>query len=70
MYKLVILTITVGSFVFAGPWNNTAKSDEKSNPVKNQYCWAEDTSSDDLLEAGRRRGKGQRGRRRGGSGLR
>ena len=71
MYKLIILTITVGSFVFAGPWNNTAKSDEKSNPVKNQYCWAEDTSSDDFkVEAGRRRGKGQRGRRRGGSGLR
>jgi len=69
MYKLVILTITVGSFVFAGSWNNTSKSDEKSNPVKNQYCWAE--GSDDFkVEAGRRRGKGQRGRRRGGSGLR
>ena len=71
MYKLVILTITVGSFVFSGSWNNTAKSDEKSNPnpVKNQYCWAE--GSDDFkVEAGRRRGKGQRGRRRGGGGLR
>ena len=70
MYKLVILTIIVGSFVFAGPWNNTAKSNEKSNPVKNQYCWAEDTSDDDNKLERRRRGKGQRGRRRGGSGLR
>ena len=68
MYKLVILTITVGSFVFAGPWNNTAKSDEKSNPVKNQYCWVEDTSSDDFKVEARRRGKG--GKRRGGRGLR
>ena len=69
MYKLVILTITVGSFVFAGPWNNTAKSDEKSNPVKNQYCWTEDTSDNDKkLE--RRRRKGNKGRRRGGNGLR
>ena len=71
MYKLVILTITVGSFVFAGSWNNTSMSDEKSNPVKNQYCWAEDTSGDDFkVEAGRRRGKGNKGRRRGGGGLR
>ena len=71
MYKLVILTITVGSFVFSGSWNNTAKSDEKSNidPVKNQYCWAENISSDDSKLEARRRGKGNR-RRRGGHGLR
>ena len=69
MYKLVILTITVGSFVFAGSWNNTSMSDEKSNPVKNQYCWSEG-SDDSQVEAGRRRGKEQKGRRRGGGGLR
>ena len=71
MYKFILLTITVGGFVFSGSWNNAVKSDEASNPVKNQYCWAEDTSSDDSkIEAGRRRGKGNKGRRRGGSGLR
>ena len=71
MYKFILLAITVGGFVFSGSWNNIVKSDETSNPVKNQYCWAEDTSSDDFkVEAGRRRGKGNKGRRRGGSGLR
>ena len=70
MYKFILLAITVGGFVFSGSWNNTAKSDETSNPVKNQYCWAEDTSDDDNKLERRRRGKGQRGRRRGGSGLR
>ena len=71
MYKFILLAITVGGFLFSGSWNNIAKSDGTSNPVKNQYCWAEDTSSDDSkIEAGRRRGKGNRGRRRGGSGLR
>ena len=69
MYKFILLSI-VGGFVFSGSWNIVAKSDETANPVKNQYCWAEDTSSDDKLEAGRRRGKGNKGRRRGGSGLR
>ena len=70
MYKLFLLAVSIGGFVFGGSWNNTAKSDEKSNPVKNQYCWAEDTSSDDSNPEARRRGKGNRGRRRGGSGLR
>ena len=70
MYKFILLTITVGGFVFSGSWNNAVKSDETSNPVKNQYCWAEDTSDDDNKLERRRRGKGQRGRRRGGSGLR
>ena len=70
MYKFILLAITVGGFVFSGSWNNIVKSDETSNPVKNQYCWAEDTSDDDNKLERRRRGKGQRGRRRGGSGLR
>ena len=69
MYKLIILAITIGGFVFAGSWNNLAKSDETSNPLKNQYCWVEDTSDDDNKLERRRKGKGQRGRRRGGSGL-
>ena len=72
MYKLILLVIVVGGFVFAGSLNITAKIDENSNPVKNQYLWVEDTSDDDYkVEAGRRRGKGGRGdRRRGGGGLR
>ena len=69
MYKFIILAISICGFVFSSSWNNTNQLLEKSNPVKNQYCWAE--GSDDFkVEAGRRRGKGQRGRRRGGSGLR
>ena len=72
MYKLILLVIVVGGFVFAGSLNITAKIDVNSNPVKNQYLWVEDTSDDDYkVEAGRRRGKGGRGdRRRGGAGLR
>ena len=72
MYRLILLVIVVGGFVFAGSLNITAKVDVNSNPVKNQYLWVEDTSDDDYkVEAGRRRGKGGRGdRRRGGGGLR
>ena len=69
MYKLILLTVAVGGFVFSGSWNNTVKSDEKSKP-SNQYCWVEDTSDDYKAEAGRRRGKNNRGRRKGGNGLR
>ena len=69
MYKLIILAITIGGFVFAGSWNNMTKSDEKSIPLKNKYCWVEDTSDDDNKLERRRRGKGHRGRRRGGGGL-
>ena len=70
MYKILILAITVGGFVFAGSWDNTSKSVEKSDSVKNQFCLAEDTSKDDDKLERRRRGKGNKKRRRGGSGLR
>ena len=71
MHKLVILAITIGGFVFAGTWNNNTLAVEKSDPVKNQFCLAEDTSDDDnKLERRRRGGKGNKGRKRGGSGLR
>ena len=69
MYKL-LLAITVGGFVFAGSWDNTSKSIEKSDSVKNQFCMAEDTSKDDFKLERRKRGKGNKKRRRGGSGLR
>ena len=71
MYKILILAITVGGFLFAGSWDNTSKSVEKSDSVKNQFCLAEDTSDDDnKLERRRRGGKGNKGRKRGGNGLR
>ena len=71
MYKLFLLAVTIGGFVFAGSLDNASKSVEASDQNNNQYCFAEDTSSDDSkIEAGRRRGKGNKGRRRGGGGLR
>jgi len=70
MYKIFLLAVTIGSFIFAGSWDTTPKSTVTSDQNK-QYYFAENTSNDDLkVEAGRRRGKGQRGRRRGGGGLR
>ena len=71
MHRLIILAITIGGFVFAGTWNNNTLAVEKSDPVKNQFCLAEDTSDDDnKLERRRRGGKGNKGRKRGGNGLR
>ena len=70
MYKILILGITVGGFLFADSWDNTSKTIEKSDAVKNQFCLAEDTSKDDYKLERRRRGKGNTKRRRGGSGLR
>ena len=69
MYKLFLLAVTIGGFVFAGSLDNALKSVEASDQNNNQYCFAEDTSDDDnKLE--RRRGKRNKGRRRGGNGLR
>ena len=70
MSKL-LLSITIVGFVFAGSWDNASTSVIKYDQVKDQYCLVENTSDDDSkLEAGRRRGKGNKGRRRGGGGLR
>ena len=63
--------IAISGYVLAASLNETARVDENSNPVKNQYSWANDSSDDDKIEAGRRRGKRNKGdRRRGGGGLR
>ena len=71
MYKLFLLTVTIGGFVFGGSCGNVPGSVEASDQNDNQYSFAEDTSIDDFkVEAGRKRGKGNRGRRRGGGGLR
>ena len=71
MYKILLLVILVGGFVFAGSWEGASKSVEKSDSVKNQFCLAEDTSKDDYkLERRRRGGRGDKKRKRGGNGLR
>jgi hypothetical protein len=70
MYKILLLTIIVGGFLFAGYWEDASKPIEKSDSVKNQFCLAEDTSDDNKLERRRRGGKGNKGRKRGGNGLR
>ena len=70
MYKLFLLAVSIGGFIFAGSFDNTPNSIKASDQNNNQYCLAEDTSSDDSKVEGRRRAKGNRGRRRGGSGLR
>jgi len=70
LYKLIILTITFGSFVFADSLDSTYSTIEKSDLVKNQFCLAEDTSKDDFKLERRRRGKGNTKRKRGGNGLR
>ena len=71
MNKILILGITVGGFLFADSWDNTFKNIEKSDLIKNQFCLAEDSSKGDFkLERRRRAGKGNKGRRRGGNGLR
>ena len=70
MHKLIILAITIGGFVFAGTWNNNTLAVEKSDPVKSKCCLAEDTSDDDNRLERRRGGKRNKGRKKGGNGLR
>ena len=70
MYKLFLLAVTMGGFVFTGTFNNAVKASESADTVKSQFCLAEDTSKDDFKLERRRRGKADRGRKRGGNGLR
>lgn len=71
MYKLFLLTVTIGGFVFAGTFNDTVEVSGSSDTVKSQFCLAEDTSKDDFkLERRRRGGKGSGKRKKGGNGLR
>ena len=66
MHKIILLIIVAGSYMFAG--NEPQGSSTQSNAEK--FSWIADTSDDNFkADAGRRRGKGPRGRRRGGSGL-
>ena len=70
MCKLFLLAVTIGGFTFAGSFDNTVKVSGSSGTVKSQFCLAEDTSKDDFKLERRRRGKGNKKRRRGGNGLR
>ena len=70
MYKLFVIAISVGGVILASSESNSVQSDNKSNSVKKQYCWAADTSEEDNKLERRKRGKGHKGRRRGGAGLR
>ena len=71
MYKILLVVVSVGGFLFAGSWDNISNTVEKSDSINNQFCLAEDTSKDDYkLERRRRGGKGGKKNRRGGNGLR
>ena len=68
MNKLFLLTVAIGSYMFAGINAEVDYSKNQDNTAK--YSFVADSNDDAFkTDAGRRRGKGNRGRRRGGSGL-
>ena len=67
MYKLILISILLSGFIFANNDDNchTVKSNDKN------IYWLEDAFEENFKNDARtRKGKGQRGRRRGGRGLR
>ena len=69
MKKLILLSMVLGSYMFAGIHGKADNSLSLSNTEK--YSFAADSSEDNFkAEARKRGGKGNRGRRRGGGGLR
>tara|TARA_B100001123_G_C14961331_1_gene887814 strand:- start:222 stop:437 length:216 start_codon:yes stop_codon:yes gene_type:complete len=71
MYKIIVLTVTIAGFLFAGSWDANSTAINKSVTVNNHFCLAEDTSKEDYkLERKRRGNRGDKKRRRGGNGLR
>tara|TARA_B100001250_G_scaffold306303_1_gene268196 strand:- start:119 stop:325 length:207 start_codon:yes stop_codon:yes gene_type:complete len=68
MYKF-ILVVLVGGFAFSGTLDNASVSISKDN-FKKEVCFAKDSEKVQDNTDRRRRGKGSKGRRRGGSGLR
>ena len=69
MNKLILLSIVFGSYIFGGIHGEANSSLSQSNTEK--YSFASDSSEDNFkAEARKRGGKGNRGRRRGGGGLR
>jgi len=71
MNKLILLSIVLGSYMFAGIHGEADNSLSQSNTNEEKYSFAADSSEDNFkAEARKRGGKGNRGRRRGGGGLR
>ena len=69
MNKLILLSIVLVSFLFAGIHGEADNSLSQSKTEK--YSFVADSSEDNFkVEARKRGGKGNRGRRRGGGGLR
>ena len=70
MNKLILLSIVLGGYIFAGIQGESVNSGNLSSVDAKEYSWVEGSDDNFKADAGRRRGKGMRGRRRGGSGLR
>jgi len=69
MKKIFLLSVVLGSYMLADNQDEVKNSSIQSNA--NEYSWVIDSSDDSFTaDARNRRGKGQRGRRRGGGGLR
>ena len=69
MNKLILLSIVLVSYIFAGIHGEADNSLSQYNTDK--YSFVVDSSEDNFKsEARKRGGKGNRGRRRGGGGLR
>ena len=69
MKKIFLLSVAIGSYMFADNQSEVKNLSLQSNT--NEYNWVIDSSDDSFTaDARSRRGKGQRGRRRGGGGLR
>ena len=68
MNKLILFLVVFGGFIFAGIQGESDNSGNLSSAEK--YSWVDSSDDNFKADAGRRRGKGMRGRRRGGSGLR
>ena len=68
MNKLTLISIFVGSYMFASMHGEAENSLSQSNTDK--YCFVADSSEDNFKAEARKRGGKNRGRRRGGRGLR
>ena len=68
MNKLIVLSVVLVGYMFASNHGEALQTKNQSNVE--QYSWVVGSSDDDFKVEGRRRGKGNRGRRRGGGGLR
>ena len=69
MYKVLFFILSVGGFVFSNSSVDSIQSSKNSEYGK--YNFSQDLDvEDNKIEAGRKRGKKNRGRKRGGGGLR